>query len=271
MVSGRSMSSFWDDYSPYSNEAHPSLTSFTDDVCATVARIFAYVGTLALFGILSVHLWDQYHAMKAAAAAAQTSLTAGWSVANRSHPAFAISQPDQADKSGTYTILRHPEGGRKDILRWTDAGDKPVAELEIYRPGGEFDASSSAGADLAARMQQIDASELEAAGIVESKFGTVALLRPIGAKPGTEGCLAFFKRIDDPGLQISGWTCQGDNWPARRTAIGCLLNRLTLLTSGHEPKFAELFARAELKRGSCAANPSDWVSGAENPKLRGTL
>jgi hypothetical protein len=63
---------------------------------------------------------------------------------------------------------------------------------------------------------------------------------------------------------------------ARRAAIGCILSRLMLLTAGNDPKLAELFARAELKRGSCAspttATPSgDWVTGAENPLLRGTL
>jgi hypothetical protein len=63
--------------------------------------------------------------------------------------------------------------------------------------------------------------------------------------------------------------------PARRAAIGCILNRL-LLTAGNEPKLAELFARAEFKRGSCAASatsaPSmDWVSSAENLGLRGML
>jgi hypothetical protein len=64
--------------------------------------------------------------------------------------------------------------------------------------------------------------------------------------------------------------------PARRPAVGCMLNRLILLTSGNEPKLAELFARAELRRGSCtdAAMPStsaDWVTGAQNPRLRGAL
>jgi hypothetical protein len=54
-------------------------------------------------------------------------------------------------------------------------------------------------------------------------------------------------------------------------AIGCLLSRLTLLTSGNEPKLAGLFAHAELKRGGCAAGPSDWVTGIENPRLRGTF
>jgi hypothetical protein len=265
------MSSFWADRtSPSSShDVSPALTSFTDEVCATVARIFAYVGTLALFGILAVHLWNQYHAIKAAGPAAAKP---GWNVAARSHPAFVVSQADQPDKSATYTIIGHPGGGRKDVLRWTGPGEKPVAELEIYRPGDEWDASSPIGTDLALRMEQIDPSALEAAGIIESKFGTVALLRPTGAEEGrAEGCLAFFKRIDDPGLQISGWSCQGDNWPVRRLAVGCLLSGLTLLASGNEPKLAELFARAELKRKSCVANPADWVTGVEKPNLRGTF
>ena len=55
-----------------------------------------------------------------------------------------------------------------------------------------------------------------------------------------------------------------------------MLNRLILLTSGNEPKLAELFARAELKRASCApsaapATSADWVTGAENPQLRSSL
>jgi hypothetical protein len=54
------------------------------------------------------------------------------------------------------------------------------------------------------------------------------------------------------------------------------LSRPILLTAGNEPKLAELFARAELKRGNCAASapstpPADWVTGAENPRLRGTI
>jgi hypothetical protein len=114
-------------------------------------------------------------------------------------------------------------------------------------------------------------AELEAAGVIESKFGSVALLRQAGAKEGFGDCLGFFRRIDDPTLQISGWSCQGNSLPARRAAIDCMLNRLTLLTSGNEPKLAEYFARAELRRGSCAPAAPDWITGAENPRLRGVL
>ncbi len=179
----------------------------------------------------------------------------------------------------TYTILRHPAGGRRDIFRWTDRSEKPTAELEIYRLGGEFDPTQAPGTDIAARMGLPNALELEAAGVIESKFGTVALLRQAGAKDAAKDaatCLGFFKSIDDPGLKISGFSCQGDGLPARRAAVGCMLNRLILLTTGNEPKLAELFARAELRRGSCATQgtsggSADWVTSAEDPHLRGPL
>ena len=75
-------------------------------------------------------------------------------------------------------------------------------------------------------------------------------------------CLAFFKRIDDPVLQISGFSCQGDRLPVRRAAVGCMLDRLTLLTSGNDPKLAEMFAHAELKRAGCAGTSltADWMT-----------
>jgi hypothetical protein len=49
-----------------------------------------------------------------------------------------------------------------------------------------------------------------------------------------------------------------------------------LLAAGNDPKLAELFARAELRRSSCAAADTsaasaDWVTAAENPRLRGAL
>jgi hypothetical protein len=73
-------------------------------------------------------------------------------------------------------------------------------------------------------------------------------------------------------LQISGFSCQGDTMPARRAAIACTLNRLTQLASGNEPKLAELFARAELKRRACdPAGSPDWLLSAANAQLRGAL
>ena len=251
---------------------HPALTSFADECCGMLARLVAYVGALALLAIVGIHLWDQLQVAEAAEPAAK----ADWSVAGRAYPAFAVSQFDLPEKTKTYEILRHPEGGRKDVFRWTVLGETPVAELEIYRPGAEFDQAGPAPEEIARRMRPEGGRELEAAGIVDSKFGAVTLLRHAGGADDARACLGFVKRLDEPNLRISGWSCQGDGLPARRAAIGCVLSRLILLTAGNDPKLAELFARAELRRGSCAASAAsvasaDWVTSTENPALRGGI
>jgi hypothetical protein len=254
---------------------HPALTSAADEVCGTLARVIAYVMTLALIGILGLALCDRLPRLEASEPA-----RTGWAVASRSYPAYAVSRLDSDEKSGTYEIVRHPEGGRKDILRWIGTGDRQgdregertAAELEIYRIGAEADS----GPDLAARMPSAGPQGLEAAGVIDSKFGTMALLRPVGVRDNAGACLGFLKRFDEPAMQISGWSCHGSSTAMRRAAVSCLLNRLTLLASGNDPKLGEFFARAELKRGSCgnpalAAEPADWVKRADGPRLRGAL
>ncbi len=85
--------------------------------------------------------------------------------------------------------------------------------------------------------------ELEAAGVIDSKFGPVDAASPSAGARTARACLGFLKRIDEPALQISGWSCQGDSSAGPPRAIGCMLNRLTLLTAGNDPKLAELFAQ----------------------------
>jgi len=249
---------------------HPALTSFADECCATLARLIAYVGALVLFAIVGLYVWDELQFDVIAEPADQPA----FALASRSRPAFAVNSLDLPEKSESYEVFRHPEGGRKDVFHWGSPGEKPAAELEIYRPGNEFDPSVSPSADLAIRLGLDEHRELEAAGLIASKFGTVALLRRPGRFDPATSCLGFAKRLEDPVLQISGWSCQGTTLLARWAAIGCMLDRLTLLASGNEPRLTELFARAELRRsgcGSAATVSADWVTGAENPHLRGRL
>jgi hypothetical protein len=253
-------------------QIHLALATFADEVVGTLARLFAYVGTLVLFAILGLAALGQLPDLRDDEPAQKP----GWSVADRSPPAFALSRVDSSEKTASYTILRHPEGGRRDVMRWASEPDKPMAEfmaeLEIYREGGEFDVARPATADLAVQMGLGTATALEQAGLIDTKLGPVALFRPTGTAEGARACLGYLKRSEEPALQISGFSCQGDSLPARRAAIACTLNRLTLLTSGNEPKLAELFARAELKRRPCAPpGSSDWLLGAANAQLRGAL
>lgn len=247
---------------------HLALAAFADEVVGTLAHLFAYVGALALLAILGLAALGQLPDLRGDEPAEKP----GWSVADRAHPAFALSRPDSSEKTASYTILRHPEGGRRDVMRWTGAADKPLAELDIYREGDEFDVTRPASADLAVQMGLGAATALEQAGLIETKFGLVALFRPVAAAESARACLGYLKRNEEPGLQISGFSCQGDTLPAQRAAIACTLNRLTLLTSGNEPKLADLFARAELKHRGCdLAGSPDWLLGAANAQLRGAL
>ena len=152
-----------------------ALASFVDEVCGTLARLCAYLMTLALMAIGGIALWEHLPAV----AAMETSPKL-WSQAGRITPAFAVSQLIFSGKTETYEIFRHPEGGRKDVFRWSGIGGTPVAELEIYRPGEEIDQVGSAAGYIAARMDPAGPRELEAAGIVDSKFGAVTLFRRVG-------------------------------------------------------------------------------------------
>src|SRR6516225_6602022 len=95
-----------------------ALANFADEVVGTLARLFAYVGTLALFAILALAGLGQLPDLRDDEPAGKPQ----WSVADRSHPAFAVSKLDSSDKTAAYTILRHPEGGRLDVMRWTGDG-----------------------------------------------------------------------------------------------------------------------------------------------------
>jgi hypothetical protein len=96
--------------SHYPTRIHPALTSFADEARATLARLFAYVGALAWLGIVGVHFFDLW---SQAWGAPEPPVRAGWSAASRSYPAFAVRPFDPLEKTETYSILRHPQGGRK--------------------------------------------------------------------------------------------------------------------------------------------------------------
>lgn len=247
------------------------LIGFVDEVRGTLARLSAYGMALALLAILSLALCN---ALPDAIVAAP-STKGGWSRVERPARAFAVGQANLHDKTEDYEVFRHPDGGRKDVLRWIAADGRPVVELEIYRPGGEFRERGLIAAGPPVAIDRDGAPEREAAGLIASKFGPVTLRGPTGSADDGRACLGFIKRFNNLPLHISGWSCQGDDVPARRAAVGCLLNRLVLLSGGNDAKLVELFARAELQRSDCASAASalwaDWVTVADNPRLRGGL
>jgi hypothetical protein len=87
----------------------PVLTSLADERCATLARLIAYVGTLAMFGI--VHFWDQLQADAATGPQPGPAPVSGG----------RCRLLDPREKSEAYDIFRHPAGGGKDVFHWGSA------------------------------------------------------------------------------------------------------------------------------------------------------
>jgi hypothetical protein len=252
-------------------EIHPALRSFRDEAHAFIVRFLAYVcGLAALAAILADLLVRPVGAAIDTKPAAKPS----WTTVTRPRPVFAIPQIDLSGMTEPYEVLRHPGGGRKDVLHWAPGADgKPTASIEFYRPGAEIAGFGPADSILSARIGEDRPVRAEAGGMIASKFGPVHLIRLTGDAPGT-ACTGFVRDFVAPRLRISGWTCQPPSAPAQRTAIACALDRLVLLSAGNDPKLAEMFAHAELNRSGCRAAPAgwtDWMTSLDDPVLRGRL
>lgn len=249
---------------------HPVFINLAEECRALFVRLLAYVCGVGALALIAADLFAGA-AIEAVEASAPLRSRNAWIAAVRPQPAFAAPAADFASQSESYEILRHLEGGRKDIMRWgASLAEAPSAEIELYRPGAELTAFASPTTEIATR--RADASNIQAAGVIETKFGTVALVGFASHVSGTpRPCMGFAHSFEAPRLQLSGWTCQGDTARSQRQAVACALDRLTMLSAGNDQKLAELFARAELRRAGCGPIRSDWVTAINEPVLRGRL
>jgi hypothetical protein len=255
---------------------HPALISFAEEFRAICVRLTAYLCGVGALALIAADLFSGPPIDTIDVAVPLRSRDA-WAAAVRPQPAFTAPVADFSSQSESYEILRHTQGGgRKDILRWSAASSEaPLSQIELYRPGMELVAFGPAASEIAARVAQGRTDAVQAAGMIETKFGPVALIGFVshaGARPLP--CMGFAHTFETPRMQISGWSCHGQNAQAQRQAIGCALDRLTMLSAGNDPKVAELFAHAELRRAGCshsAPASSDWVTATHEPVLRGRL
>jgi hypothetical protein len=255
---------------------HPVLINFAEEFRAVSVRMMAYLCGVGSLALIAADLFSGA-AIDTVEAVVPLRSREAWVQTVRPQPAFAAPVVDFSGQSVSYEILRHTEGGgRKDILRWSAASaDAPLSQIELYRPGTELVAFGPAASEIAARALHGRIATVQAAGVLETKFGSVALVGfsgEVGGKP--HACIGFAHSFDTPRLLVTGWTCQGESPQMQRQAIACVLDRLTMLSAGNDPKLAELFARAELRRTGCShATPAsaDWVSVTHEPVLRGRL
>lgn len=239
----------------------PESCTVPGDIRATIVRIFAYMGALAILAIAAASLFRA----PAGIAAVETPAPRApqWVDVDRPRPAFDLQMPELG--ASDYAIMRRPaDGARKDVLTFgTPAAPGPYATVEIFRAGNASDHFIDAPSEIAARIVAFSITDdVKPAGTIESKFGTVPLVDfAIAVNGRPRRCLGFARPFDQPPMQISGWYCSPGEEAVDRATVACALDRLTSLSAGGDPNLAALFANAELKRTFC---------GQRNPILAAT-
>jgi hypothetical protein len=218
-----------------------------EELRAVFVRLLAYAGGIGLIAYVATE-----SARTPVVAAVEPAAKQAWIMPAKPQPAFEMSLPGAGEEQ-RYTIARHNEGGgRKDTIIFGEPGRTVHAMLvEIYRPGSEIESFADPASEVAVRTSALGlAGAVKPTTPIETKFGPFAAMDFLIGPSGTGHCIGFQRAFDRARLQIAGFACSLDSL-VNREGIACALDRLTMLSSGNDPKVAELFAHAELKRQFC--------------------
>ena len=255
---------------------HPSVPPLTGEIRATAVRLFAYICGIVGIAVLAAELFQAAPVV----AAIEPAERPDWLTIERPAPAFQAHLPELSEE-GRYAIQRHVRGGgRKDIIIFGEPGRSPrYVMLEIYRPGTELTDFADPVSEIAARADALGpADAVRVSFPMETKFGKISTVDFAAGRSGGQ-CVGFARNFNMPRLQISGLSCNMDTI-VDRAALSCILDRLTLLSSGSDQKVAEVFARAEVNRKFCGQRDPLMYATPKRPgssdsaaslKLRGSL
>jgi hypothetical protein len=229
----------------------PAAYSVPDDIRATLVRLLAYMGGLAVLAVAAASFFQAPTGVAALGLA--PAARPAWTAVERPYPAFELVMPELAGGAYTYAIQRRAaDGARKDMLTWGDAtAAGPFVMVEIYRTGSAGDRFIDASSEIGARIIDYTVTDdVKPIGQIDSKFGPVQIVDFAIAPQGHERrCLGFARPFNQPAMQLAGWYCSAGREVVDRSTLACLLDRLTLVNG--EQKLAELFAHAEVKRTFC--------------------
>ena len=266
---------------------HPAWREFRDELSATVTRIIAYLGVLAVIAVTFLLILMPPDA-DSDESTSEPVFRSDWATVQRPFRAFALSMPEFAEPNPDYAIQRHASGGgRRDIMSWggtSNDSERSRLMIEIYRPGEEIGDFGDAASEVAIRTAALGGPyPLLQAREIESKFGAFDAFDFVANLNGApRRCLGFMRAFAEPRLAITGWHCRAGLEIIDRSVIACALERLSLVMAASEPKLTELFARAERQRRPCGQKPGvlarlsntlahDWLAAPAMPKLRGHL
>ena len=241
----------------------PAAYSLSEDIRATFVRVLAYMGGLGLVAIAAAGI-SHVPALVEPGSAPHPQ----WIEVENPHPAFELAMPELATIRAHYAILRRAaDAARKDVLTWgTAAAPGPVVRVEIYRSGDLTEAFIDPESEIAERIVGYTVTDdVNPAGRIDSKFGAVPLVDFAIALHGHQRrCLGFARAFAQPSMQIAGWYCSPGDEIVDRSALTCVLDRLTMLSAGGDPSLDAMFARAEIKRTFCGRRDPIFAATSEH-------
>lgn len=250
----------------------------------TLSRALAAVSAAVLVGIIAMDLVSPTPAKSTVAQ--EPPARAPWIEVTRQSGAFELISPQLAGLEPAYLTRRHRSSdGRQDVVSFGTAADtaRAFVQLAIYRPGSEGAVSLDPleAVAAAAANARIPAELRGPAGSLLTKFGELATVEmQVKVNGKTRNCLAAAGRFDDPALGMVIWYCNPGEEIVAAGRFACLLDRVSLASSGGNEKLIDFFARAERNRSFCDARHSlyghaprapDWIDVKAGPVLRGKL
>lgn len=262
----------------------PKLPAISPRKHLTISRALAAISAAVLLAVIAADLVSPTPAKSSVPQESQP--RSAWLEIPRASGAFDLASPLLAGIEQSYMTRRHRTGqGRKDIITFGAAADAavPFVRVSIYRPGGEGTVPIDPVEAVAAEAldARIDAEVKGPAGDVATKFGGLTTIdMQLKAADRSRNCLAASGKFDVPGFGLVIWYCNPGEEIVAVGQLACLLDRLSLVTSGRDEKLIDFFAKAELNRSFCDARNTllgnaprntgpDWIDAKARPVLRG--
>lgn len=262
----------------------PKRRAFSATWRLSLSRALAAISAVALVAIIAIDLVSPTPARSSVVQ--EPPAKSPWIDIPRAHGAYDLSSPMLAGMEPRYLTRRHRTGGgRKDIITFGSAANAatPFVQVSLYRPGteGALAADALEAVAAAAAESRIEAALRGPAGGIVTKFGELSAVEMrLAHAQGPRNCLAAVGRFDAPSLGLVAWYCNPGDELVAVGQLACLLDRLSLVTSGRDEKLIDFFAKAELNRSFCDARNTllgnaprvpDWIDTKSGPALRGKL
>ena len=259
---------------------------------STLLRRLAHgrqAGLVARGGLMAVAggalLWGAMTGAEALLAARPAAATAAigsvapqaWADVVRPIPIYDLGGTEFAKLPRTYQARRHtPDGAREDVMSFGTLGDgRPFLRIALARRGDGTPGAvvtslvdalahvAGATGDTVTRVQPLPPTE--------TRFGAIERADLVLWRGGTAIACRGFRGLPDGGdvLTLSGFACAASDRPLADKAVGCVVDRIGLLSAGDDRALRAVFLAAERRPGAAECGEGVLAASVAPPSAPG--